>query len=358
MIMLGIYVTGEVPFKNVYIHGYVMAQDGSKMSKSVGNVVDPMPLIDKYGSDAVRIGLVISRSAGVNSGYDPRKIEDGRNFANKLWNLARFIESKASLDFRYSDKPKATTIQDEWILSRLAAATKQTTQLLEGYRYSEAFDSVYHLVWDDFADWYVETCKSELNLELLCYVFNNILKLVHPFAPFVSETIWQNFDWNKQYLVTSQWPKLDLETKSTAKDFNKLISLVEEVRFVKSTLGNTTIINLLSDNELVISHERLLKGLGKINSIKSSKAGQGLKLQSIDKFWVDISDSEITNFISSLTKQKDNQEIVIKNLEQRLSNKSYLEKAPEKLIEETKNDLSKAKTSLENLNKQIKNFNS
>jgi len=358
MIMLGIYVTGDVPFKNVYIHGYVMAEDGSKMSKSVGNVVDPMPLIEKYGSDAVRIGLIMGRSAGVNRGYDPRKIEEGRNFANKLWNLARFIESKIDKDFKYTDDPMPKTIQDKWIVKRLEDAANQTTKLLDEYRYSEAFDSIYHLVWNDFADWYVESSKTDLNLDLLCYTFNNILKLVHPFAPFVSEVIWQDFNWNDKQLVVSKWPELNLNKQSTDTDFEKLISLVEEIRFVKATLGNQTTINLLSDNELVISHEKLLKNLSKINTVKTTKIGQGLKLQSVDKVWVDISDSEITNFIDSLNKQKINQEIVVKNLELRLNNKSYIEKAPKELVDETKNDLINTKFSLENLNKQIKNFNS
>ena len=356
MIMLGIYVAGDVPFKNVYIHGYVMAEDGSKMSKSIGNVVDPMPLIEKYGSDAVRIGLIMGRSAGVNRGYDPRKIEEGRNFANKLWNLARFIESKIDTDFVYSDEPNSNTIQDEWIVKRLENAVNNTTKFLEEYRYSEAFDNIYHLVWSDFADWYVEASKTDLNLNLLCYIFNNILKLVHPFAPFVSEVIWQDFGWNDKQLVVSQWPVLKTNTQSTDTDFEKLISLVEEIRFVKATLGNQTSISLLTDNETVISHEKLLKNLSKIDSVKTTQTGQGLKLQSMNKVWVDLSDSEVASFISALKKQKINQEKVVKNLELRLNNKTYLEKAPKELVKETKDNLEDAKSSFENLNQQIKNF--
>jgi valyl-tRNA synthetase len=357
MIMLGVYVTGVVPFKNVYIHGYVMAEDGSKMSKSVGNVVDPMPLIDKYGSDAVRIGLIISRSAGINSGFDPRKIEEGRNFANKLWNLARFIETRVESDFKYSDNPKLSTLQDEWILNRLEKAINQITSLLEDYRFSETFDNIYHFVWDDFADWYIEASKTETNVEVLCYVFNNILKLVHPYAPFVSEVIWQNFSWNKDgYLVVSKWPEIKLKKKNTNDDFNSLISLVEEIRFIKATLGNQIKISLLTDNKLINSHEKLIKNLAKVNSIKNSKIGQGLKLQSIDRVWVDVSDSEIKNFVSSLKKQKTILEVNIKNLESRLKNKSYLDKAPKSLIEESRINLDTARTSIKSLDKQIKNF--
>jgi len=357
MIMLGVYITGEVPFKNVYIHGYVMAQDGSKMSKSVGNVVDPMPLIDKYGSDAVRIGIIASRTAAVNRGYDPRRIEDGRNFANKLWNLSRFIETKLDSSFRYSNEPIPNTIQDEWILNKLAINTQQVTRLLEDYRYSEAFDSVYHLVWDDFADWYVEASKSDLNLSVLCYSFNNILKLAHPFAPFVTETIWQSFNWsNGKFLITSSWPEIEVKIKPSKLDFENLINLINEVRFIRATLGNQTIINLTTANDLVLSHEKLLNNLAKINSIQKTKVGYGLKLQSVDEVWVDVSNQQIISFKDSLNGQKKDQLKVIKNLEARLNNSAYLNKAPKALVEDTRTDLLKTKTSLENIEKQIKNF--
>jgi valyl-tRNA synthetase len=357
MIMLGVYITGDVPFKNVYIHGHVMAQDGSKMSKSLGNVINPIELIDKYGSDAVRIGLIIGRTAGVNRGYDPRKIEEGRNFANKLWNIARFIEAKVDLDFKYTDEPNLKTIQDKWIVNGLMSYTNLITKLLENYRYSEAFDAVYRFVWNDFADWYVEASKTETNLQVLCFVFNNILKLVHPFAPFVTETIWQNFGWNKgQYLAVTEWPKLESKKKPIKIDFDKLINLVEELRFIRATLGNKIKINILTDDKIVISNEKLLKNLAKINLVEATIAGKGLKLQSLDNVWVDLSEDGLVSFISSLTKQKSNLEVTLRNLELRLKNKSYLEKAPKNLINETKKDLDKTKTNLEDLDKQIKNF--
>ncbi len=154
MIMLGLYVTGEVPFREVYIHGYVMAEDGAKMSKSLGNVVDPLPLIEKYGSDAMRLGIISNRAAAVNRGYDHRKVEDARNFCNKLWNVARYIESIIGEEPGREAAP--TTAADHWVLRKLQHTQQGIGRDLDGYRFSEAYDKLYHFIWDDLADWYVE----------------------------------------------------------------------------------------------------------------------------------------------------------------------------------------------------------
>jgi valyl-tRNA synthetase len=356
MIMLGTYVTGEVPFKNVYIHGYVLADDGSKMSKSIGNVVDPMPLIEKYGSDAVRIGLIIGRTAGVNRGFDIRKIEEGRNFANKLWNIARFIDTKIDKNFVYSNNPTPTTVQDKWILGKLASTSTITTDLLEDYRYSEAFDKIYRFIWDDFADWYIECSKLQLNMSVISFTFNNILRLVHPFAPFISEAIWEDSGWENSQLVTSLWPQLDQQHEEIENNFQVIINLTNEIRFIKAIIGNKTKINLEVNNNFINQQQETLTGLAKLNSFKSVEIGKGLKLNSTENIWVNISEREIADFIGSLNKQRQEQLTIIDNLESRLDNKSYVEKAPANLVEETKNDLMSAKSSVENLNKQIKTF--
>ena len=357
MIMLGIYITDRVPFKNVYIHGYVLADDGSKMSKSVGNVVDPIPLIEKYGSDAVRMGLIIGRSAGINRGFDIRKVEEGRNFANKLWNIGRFIDSKLNQDFEYQDKFENISLQDEWILSRLSSTSREATELLDEYRYGEAYDKIYRFIWNDFADWYIESSKNQPNITTLSYCFNNILKLVHPFAPFVSETIWQDLGWNgKQLLITSSWPKIQFESEPKNIGFQSIINLVEEVRFIKATLGNGTKINIETNNKLLIEYQELINKLAKTNTIKQIEIGQGLKLQSTENVWININRDEIDRFIDALNNQLQDQISVVKNLENRLSNSAYVANAPSKLIEESRNDLALAQTKVENLNKQISIF--
>ncbi|HEV2412403.1 MAG TPA: valine--tRNA ligase, partial [Candidatus Saccharimonadales bacterium] len=194
MIMLGLYVTGEIPFRDVYLHGMVLDEQGQKMSKSKGNVLNPQEAIDEFGSDALRMGLIANRSAGSNQAYSSAATIAGRNFCNKLWNIARYIEDK--IGDRYKNRtPTPISLVDHWFLGRLKTQANKVTRLLDSYRFAEAFEIVYHLVWDDFADWYIEASKLEPNDSVLAYSLETILKLVHPFAPFVTETIWQTLKW-------------------------------------------------------------------------------------------------------------------------------------------------------------------
>jgi len=169
MIMLGIYVTGKIPFKNVYMHGLVLDEKGQKMSKSKGNVVNPMETISEYGSDALRLGLIASRSAGQNQAFSLGKVTAGRNFCNKLWNIARFTENKLG-EITHPDMPEPKTMADHWIIGRLNQAISDIEQQVENYRFAEASDIVYHAIWDDVADWYVETSKYQTNPTILAWV--------------------------------------------------------------------------------------------------------------------------------------------------------------------------------------------
>ena len=193
MLMLGLYNTGKIPFKAVYINGYVMAEDGSKMSKSVGNIVDSMPVIDQYGSDALRMGIIAGRAPAVNRGYDRRRVEEARNFCNKLWNIARYIQSLAD-GKAGQGSPDLRTPADHWILKRLRNLQEGLEQDMAAYRFSEAYERLYHFVWDDLADWYLEASKAAPNVPLLLQILKDVLIMAHPFAPFVTETIWQTLD--------------------------------------------------------------------------------------------------------------------------------------------------------------------
>jgi valyl-tRNA synthetase len=207
MIMLGLYVTNDVPFTTVYIHGYVLAEDGAKMSKSLGNVINPLEAIAEYGSDALRAGLLTGRRPGINQGYHLPKIQAARNFANKLWNVARFIEDKAGGEFKNRSQASAQSLADHWILDRLNETSAEVGTALENYRISEAFELVYHFIWHDLADWYVEANKIQPNQAMLAYILEASLKLTHPFAPFVTETVWQVLSWEADSLLAvSAWP--------------------------------------------------------------------------------------------------------------------------------------------------------
>ena len=205
MIMFGLYATDKVPFKDVYLHGLVLDEKGQKMSKSKGNVVNPMEVIAEYGSDALRLGLVASRSAGHNQAFSTSKVVSGRNFANKLWNIARFIEDKLGEEYT-PGTPEPRTLADHWIIRELNTANHDVQKRLQKYRFAEASESVYHAVWDSVADWYIEASKQQDNPHLLAWVLDTSLKLAHPFAPFVTETIWQTLSWHNDLLISAPWP--------------------------------------------------------------------------------------------------------------------------------------------------------
>ncbi len=359
MVMLGLYVTGDVPFKEVYIHGYVMAEDGSKMSKSIGNVVDPMPVIDRYGSDALRMGIIAGRSPAVNRGYDARKVEEARNFANKLWNVARFIEDKIGDDFKLKGSPKAETLADEWILTKLQQSTEVMTTYLEQYRFSEAGDLIYHLVWDDFADWYIEASKIHLNKSVLAYGLETILKLAHPLAPFVTETIWQTLKWEgDSLLITSSWPKPIKGDSKKTETFEEIKKIISEIRFIKGVMHLRDGLNLYHTGESFFAdHGGLIKSLAGIQEVKEVKDGYGLHLTGTPyEGWLDVDQETAQRFLKQLKIKAEETSKSIEHLEGRLNNKSYVSKAPKELVSQTKAQLEEAREHLNKIREEYQRF--
>lgn len=352
MIMFGLYVTGEIPFKEVYIHGYVLATDGAKMSKSVGNVVNPMTIIDSYGSDALRMGLIDGRTAAVNRPFDESKVVAARNFANKLWNIARFVEDKIGDDPLASGElktdPKPETSADYWILNNLQQLTERVTALLEEYRFAEAYEALYHFVWDDFADWYLEVSKTSLNKSVLAYGLETILKLAHPFAPFVTETIWQTLKWEKDsLLITSEWPKARGVDETRAKDFEDVKTIVSEIRLIRSIV-HVAELNLYHRHEnFLVTNAELIKSLAKLQSVTDVRDGSGLHLTTT-KYdgWLDIDQRTAHLFVEKLEEKKAEEEKLVAQLEARLANASYVKNAPKEVVDETKEQLTEAKERL------------
>ena len=195
MIMLGLYRTDQVPFRHVYLHGMVNDEKNQKMSKSKGNVINPMEVIAEYGSDALRLGIVASRSPAQSQAFSTGKVLAGRNFCNKLWNVARFIQAQVG-ESQSVPQPNPQSMADHWIIGRLNAAAETIEGQLAAYRFAEAAETVYHVIWDEVADWYVEVSKKEQNLSMLAWVLDTSLRIAHPFSPFVTETIWQTLSWH------------------------------------------------------------------------------------------------------------------------------------------------------------------
>lgn len=358
MIMLGLYVTGKIPFKNVYIHGYVLAEDGSKMSKSLGNVIDPIDIIDKYGSDALRMGIIASRAPAVNRGYDPRKIEDARNFCNKLWNVARYIEDRVGENYR-ERKPGPETIADHWLLTNLQRIAKKIGHDLDNYRFAEAYDSLYHFVWDDFADWYIEVSKAETNVPLLAFSLEAILKLAHPFAPFVTETIWQTLAWEEDsLLVTSPWPAIPDADSRNSDQFEEIKTIVTEIRYITKALGVRNVSLHYNDDRFLHDNAAMISRLSNIKGVSETAEKQsGVNLvQTRHKVWLDIDKRAAEKYVDELAGKLDDAEKTVGQLKARLANKAYVNNAPAHIVAQTKTQLAEAENLMKAIEQERKRF--
>jgi valyl-tRNA synthetase len=350
MIMLGLYTTGKVPFKHVYLHGMVLDEKGQKMSKSKGNVVNPMEAIAEFGSDALRLGIVANRSAGQNQAFSTNRVISGRNFCNKLWNISRFIKDKLGEGYRYN-KPEPRTIADHWIISELMTSIKDIEQKIETYRFAEASETVYHAIWDDVADWYVEASKQQDNPAMLAWVLETSLKIAHPFAPFVTETIWQTLPWHSDLLISSSWPEVAEFSDIAAAEFEQLKKLVTEIRFVTNELpGNERYGLLYKTDSLIADNAALIQKLAKIKEVRAVEETRGMRLAASGRdAWLDISEKTLYEHQTNLEVRLADAKKQIENLEARLDNKAYVEKAPANLVEETQEQLKQKKTLVERL---------
>lgn len=243
MMFSGIEHTGQVPFDTVLIHGLVRDSQGRKMSKSLGNGVDPLEVIDSFGADALRFSLATGNSPGNDMRYIPEQVEASRNFANKIWNAARFIlmnlKGDESLEFQISD----LALEDKWIISKHNTLVKEVTLNLDRFELGIALQKLYDFIWDVFCDWYIEICKSRLTGEdseaantaraVLLYVFTNTLKLLHPFMPFITEEIWQSMPHiESTAIMVSRFPQFDtaLMFEKEETEFERIMRVIKAVR--------------------------------------------------------------------------------------------------------------------------------
>ena len=358
MMVLGLYVTGDIPFEQLYLHGMVRAEDGHKMSKSLGNVISPHSVIEEYGSDALRMGMIAGRSAGDSAAYAPAKVVAGRNFANKLWNVARFCETMLE-GKQGRAEPKAVTPVDHWMLSKLQHSIDEVSSLLSEYRLSEAYEKMYHFVWDDFADWYIEASKNAINPPLLRYGLESILKLAHPFAPFVTEAIWQTLDWTGDSLLISQsWPEAAKFDKKQAQIFEEIKIIVSETRMIKAALGVKKTSMYFTDVPFLSEHANMIAALARIKGVHEVEDGKGLHLTTTKyNCWLDIDRETTEHYIQKLKKQLTEIESKRDGLKKRLDNPSYAKKAPKKLVDETRVQLDSATALIDNIKQEAARFN-
>ena len=358
MMIFGLYVTGEIPFKTVYLHGMIQDEHGHKMSKSRGNVVDVIKVLDEYGSDAVRLSLVSGQSAGRDQPFSIAKLVSGRNFANKLWNMARFVEDKLGENKVEGVDP--ITNADHWVLSKLQHSEQVISKALDSYRLGEAYEELYHLVWDDIADWYLEASKVVIYPGLLKFVLETVLKLSHPFAPFVSETIWQTIQDNDKdnLLVSANWPEINQKIdKQAVQQFELLKAVVSEVRFISSALQVTKPSLYFTDAPFLAENAEMITRLGRLAKVQEVEDGRGMHLTTTPfDAWLDIDSKSAHSYLRKLDDAKDEKTASIARLEARLSNKSYTKNAPESVVAETKTQLESEEALLEKIKAEIAIF--
>ena len=353
MIMLGLYATDKVPFTDVYLHGLVLDERGQKMSKSKGNVINPMDAIGEYGSDALRLGIIGSRGAAQNQAFSHGKIVAGRNFCNKLWNIARFAENVLPEDFVIGT-PIPTSLADHWIVRQLNKATDDIAEQLENYRFAEASETVYHAIWDDVADWYIEASKKQPNLQILGWVLDTSLRLAHPFAPFVTETIWQTLGWHSELLISSSWPEKLKYNEISAGEFEQLQSLVVEARYVLSELPAKKYNLLYQEDTLIDDNRDLIVHLARLASAEKADQPKGLRLASTNReAWLEIDEDTLYEHQTNLEKRLAEARKVVENLSGRLDNARYVNQAPEHLVEETRQQLIEKKALIERLEREL-----
>lgn len=352
MILATTYMTGQIPFKTVYLHGMVRAEDGKKMSKSrPESIVNPLDIIDQYGTDALRTGLIQGIAPGQDQNWSRGRIEASRNFCNKVWNIARFIQDQIGDDVPKTVTP--LTPADHWILSKLQHITEVVDTKITNFAFADAYDQLYHFVWDDLADWYIEASKSSPNPGILKHALESSLALLHPFAPFVTEAIWQELDWSNDLLITSQWPEITAHDKKSAKQFEVIKDIVTEARRLSQQM-NLTKQTLLHDSAVVGDSSELIQRLAKLGDVQQTEQGRGLALTtSQEPVWLDIDDETIGGYIQSLKDQQTEQVKLIKNLEGRLSNDSYVQHAPDAIVQQTKDQLAKAKAQHDQLVEEL-----
>ena len=363
MIMMGLYVTGEVPFKEVYLHGLVLDEHGQKMSKSKGNVINPMDMIAKYGSDALRLGILRGRSAGMNQAFSEQSVVAGRNLANKLWNISRFVQAIIDeAEVEDTIEPTTENPGEDWICREINETRWQLESQFKNYRFAEAVENLTSLIWDKYADWFIETEKIYKNTGLLRTTLEAILKMLHPFAPFVTETIWQNLSWTTGFLMSQNWPE-DLQFDPiSAENYEKLMLTVSTVRGTLQTLSeahkgfNKAETSLLfGDDSLVDDNQFLIQKLTGVKSVTSA-AGQprGLRLAIANQeVYLDVAEDVVKSYQNALETKilKIGKELDALNL--RMMNPNYVDKAPASLVNETRNLIEEKQTLIENLKKEL-----
>ncbi len=363
MIFSGLEYTDTVPFKTVLFHGIVRDANGIKMSKSLGNGIDPLVEIEKYGADALRFTLATGNTPGNDMRYIPERVEASRNFANKIWNAARFLLMNLESD-EEMPLPENLALEDKWVLSKYNTLVQDVTDNLDKFELGLAVSKLYDFIWDIFCDWYIELCKSRLNSDntdaantaraVLTYVFTGILKLLHPFMPFITEEIWQSLPHGSQKaIMVSKWPEFDpnLAFTKEEEDFEKVIAVIRAVRNRRSEMNvppskKAQVFIATESSEIFEAGKPFITRLASANevSVGSSFDMPDAVLVVTDSAKVYIPLNELVDFAAELDRLSKELETANKDkgfYENKLNNPGFVAKAPEAVVNQQRELLAK-----------------
>ncbi len=351
MILMSTYLLNTKPFDTVYLHGLVRDKQGRKMSKSLGNGIDPLEMIKKYGADSLRLSMIIGSTPGTDMKLYDEKVASYRNFVNKLWNISRYILTTVKKVKLVNEKPSAKTLADKWILNELEQIIFKTTKKIEQFQFSSAGEDLYDFTWNKLADWYLEISKIENDKdEILLYILQNLLKLWHPFTPYVTEVIWKNF--KQDLLLVQKWPvaKKQVLNVSVSKKFQIIKNIIVEIRkfkntnkidpakFIKCHLESKKYASLLKKQREIISKLARVEIIQNTNELKEK-----ISLAQIDIYLEFKVDKKL------LAKEKENLEKYIKVLQKKLDNKNFVKNAPAKIVQQEKKKLIEAQKLLKKI---------
>ena len=377
MMFSGIEQTGRVPFDTVLIHGLVRDSQGRKMSKSLGNGIDPLLVIDEYGADALRFTLATGNSPGNDMRFSDERVKASRNFANKLWNAARFVLMYLGEDYNYNGLPKELAVEDKWILSKLNTLAKEVTDNLDKFELGIAIQKLYDFIWDVFCDWYIEISKirlqsgegAETAKAVLVYVLTDILKLLHPFMPFITEEIYQALPHEEESIMISAWVQYDeaLNFADEETEMEKIMSAIRAIRnrraemnippskkatvYVETALADTFnmgaefIKRLASTNEVNVSSD--FSGLENTVTIITNDAKIYIPLGELVDF-----EAERKRLEKEMAAAQDKLDFINK----KLNNPGFVNKAPEKVVAQNREDAAKLEEKIANLKNSIDNL--
>jgi len=355
MAMQGMHFMKEVPWKRLYLHGLVRAADGQKMSKSKGNVVDPLGLIDKYGADALRFFMAAMESQGRDVKMDEKRVEGYRNFATKLWNAARFCQSNGIGASETIAAPVATSAVNKWIIGEVVETLAELDKAMADLRFDAAANAIYHFVWDQFCDWYIELIKGNFDAETRAvagWVLDQILVMLHPFMPFVTEELWSKLGDRAHYpLITAKWPEPGGDVDTEAKrEVEWLIELIGNLRTAKNELGIAPGARLnaflpepsVATRGIIDRNLAAIERLARLNGIRFEPAPAGAAMQ------VGAGDANIIVPLEGvidiaaekarLAKALNASQKEAKSLEARLANPAFVEKAKPEAVDKARAD--------------------